>query len=522
MKVLIEYDSVKADFILTENRDGKDVKKKFMFFQEVLVEIDSFFEIKQFGIELIKATRHGDLQRMRELITTNVPIESKDFYGKTPLIWAAASDNLDVINFLIQNGANVNAKDDLGFTPLMFAAEKGNIEIFKYLHQNGADINAKTVDYHFTPLMFAVREGHKHIVEYLIANNIPLNETEKTTSESYKTALIIAAENDYWDIAKLLISAGADLRAFDAQNRTITTFAGLSRRDDIINFIIDYTQNAYLKDYDLNQDPDIIKAVRDNNLTKVKAILEKTPQDINRVGTLGKTSIIWASSIEDGKILDFLITCGANINDSDYLGFNGLMFACEKGCYNNVEKLLNFGAEINSKTKDKLITPLIFAAKNGFENVVSLLVNRGANIHSKAKLHMFDSKPTITPLLFAAQEKKWNIVNLLIKYGSNASDRDLFSRTAIYFASQFKQWDIVDLLVLNGGDINSLDIWDGNAVLYAAKKGDLDALIALSKRNGNLKFKDIKGMTPYDYAFQNGFIEVAEWIREESNRQFWF
>ncbi len=522
MKVLIEYDSVKADFILTENKNGKDIRKKFMFFQEVLVEIDSFFEVNQFGIELVKATRRNDLQKIRELITTNVSIESKDFYGKTALIWAAAGDNLEIINYLIQNGANVNAKDDLGFSPLMFAAEKGNLEVFKYLHQNGGDINAKTIDYHFTPLMFAVREGHKNIVEYLLNNRVPLNETEKTTAESYKTALIIAAENDYWDIVKLLISAGADLKAFDAQNRTVTTFAGLSRRDDIVEFIINYTQNAYLKEFDLNQDPDIVKAVRENSIDSVKKILKNSPQEINRVGTLGKTPIIWASSIEDGKILEYLISCGANIEDSDYLGFNGLMFACEKGCFGNVERFLNIGAQINSKTKDKSITPLMFASKNGFNDIVALLINRGADIHSKAKLHLFDLKPTITPLLFAAQERRWRTVTLLIKYGANSLDRDQFLRTAIYFASQDKQWDIVDLLILNGADINFFDIWDGNAVLYAAKNGDLEGLIALSKRNGNLKFKDIKGLTPYDYAFQNGFIDIAEWIKEESNKQFWF
>ena len=53
-----------------------------------------------------------------------------------------------------------NEKLPLGRTPLMMAARTGNVEAMKVLLDRGADVNAKETLRGTTPLMWAADEGH--------------------------------------------------------------------------------------------------------------------------------------------------------------------------------------------------------------------------------------------------------------------------------------------------------------------------------------------------------------------------
>jgi len=84
---------------------------------------------------------------------------------------------LKYVKNLVSKGADVNAKVDIStiigsrrveYTPLCFAAANGNVEVVKFLVSKGADVNA-TGPNGASPFGIARRNGHTAIVEYLSA-----------------------------------------------------------------------------------------------------------------------------------------------------------------------------------------------------------------------------------------------------------------------------------------------------------------------------------------------------------------
>ena len=65
--------------------------------------------------------------------------------GRTPLMLASRTGNVEAMKALLDNGANPNAKETLrGTTPLMWAADEGHEAAIKLLVERGADVNAKS------------------------------------------------------------------------------------------------------------------------------------------------------------------------------------------------------------------------------------------------------------------------------------------------------------------------------------------------------------------------------------------
>lgn len=135
--------------------------------------------------------------------------------GQTPLWWAAYYGHLRLVEMMIQRGAQVNVPDHYGNTPLMQAAQSGSLEVVRCLVHYGADIHANLE----TPtegiadgrkaFHLAVTNGRLEVVEYLLnLGNLP----DERDGSGY-TPLMIAVENNFYDLADLLIRRGADVNA---------------------------------------------------------------------------------------------------------------------------------------------------------------------------------------------------------------------------------------------------------------------------------------------------------------------
>jgi len=74
----------------------------------------------------------------RALIDAGARINAHDRHLMTPLMYAAQSDQRDVLQLLIQENADINAQDSRGWTALAFAANAGHVSCAKILLQNNA------------------------------------------------------------------------------------------------------------------------------------------------------------------------------------------------------------------------------------------------------------------------------------------------------------------------------------------------------------------------------------------------
>ncbi len=134
--------------------------------------------------------------------------------GQSALWWAANHGNLPLAKILIEHGADVNAPDHFDGTPLTVAASAGQLEMMQYLVEQGADIhNALSTQYPGgvrdgrKAVHLAAKDGHVRVVEYLIQQG---NDPNEPGGSGY-TLLIVAAENNFYDMADMLISKGADV-----------------------------------------------------------------------------------------------------------------------------------------------------------------------------------------------------------------------------------------------------------------------------------------------------------------------
>ena len=81
---------------------------------------------------------------------------------------ASVNGDAAIIEALIKGGADPNEKHPLGRTPLMEASRTGNVDAMKVLLDHGADVNAKETLRGTTPLMWAADEGHAPAIKLLI------------------------------------------------------------------------------------------------------------------------------------------------------------------------------------------------------------------------------------------------------------------------------------------------------------------------------------------------------------------
>ncbi|XP_060600877.1 serine/threonine-protein phosphatase 6 regulatory ankyrin repeat subunit B-like [Ruditapes philippinarum] len=139
--------------------------------------------------DLHYAASHGNIRRIHEIIhkTGTVNIDRKDYYGKTPLYWAAYKGHVLCVEELIKFGASVNTKCRHGGTPL-HAVVSLYPECALILIKNGADVNISD-NWGVTPMHLAASSGQIDVIRYLVAAGAQLSFKNLKTGDIPKELL---------------------------------------------------------------------------------------------------------------------------------------------------------------------------------------------------------------------------------------------------------------------------------------------------------------------------------------------
>jgi len=160
------------------------------------------------NVDIWSAAKAGDLASVSELCADDSSlIDARDGGGYTPLISAAESGELQVVDWLIAHGADVNARNAQRATALLQALWFHRIDCAKRLLRAGADPNLADDELR-TPLLSAATMGYRSVAVDLFTPRARIATEEPKSTDGYI------------EIAALLIEHGANVNASNEDGAT--------------------------------------------------------------------------------------------------------------------------------------------------------------------------------------------------------------------------------------------------------------------------------------------------------------
>lgn len=321
------------------------------------------------------------------------------------------------------------------------------------------NINEKDAANGSTPLHRAVNYDRIDIAKYLISKGADINAADKYGD----TPLAWAVSNSRSNVLAFLLDNKAQINTTNTSGQTplhyacqhqahffivemlMNNGANLDASDKQGMRPIDYENRADVKSFLMKHNAikrgEINEAVISHNLDKMQSLIQKDPSVVNEKSE----GLVEQEFIQDkdlNKIRD-IFDGETNKGRCYFIGWAPLHFAVAKGYIDIINILISKGAFIDSLDKEGY-SPISMAIVGRNIEIVTLLINKGANIHHDYK-----------PLHEAVFRNAKDIVELLINKGVNVNFLGLRNKTPLHTASQNCYDEIVDLLISRGADVNA-------------------------------------------------------------------
>ena len=191
------------------------------------------------------------------------------------------------------------------------------------------------------------------------------------------------------------------------------------------------------------------------------------------------------------------------------MALNELAEAARRGRLDEVKKLLQSRADLESRDKYWKRTPLELAAENGHRDVVQLLLEKNAEIETKDRYEF-------APLYLAARDGHRDVVQLLLEKNAEIETRDHSAKTPLHLAAANGHRDVVQLLLEKNAEIETKDRYELAPLHWAASWGHRDVVQFLLEKNAEIETKDDCAKTPLHLAAENGHGDVVQLLLEKN------
>jgi ankyrin repeat protein len=202
----------------------------------------------------------------------------------------------------------------------------------------------------------------------------------------------------------------------------------------------------------------------------------------------GNTLLKFAVEAECEKLVDFLLTAGANPNARSIYNRTPFTSATARGPVSLVKRLLALGAD--AKAADKFGWTTLFDAKN--LEVMKALVEAGAEVNAQ-------DKDGMTALMHSAMGCDEDEIAYLISKGADVNARNALGITALGFAS-CPYPRVINSLVAAGADINAADNEGLTPLMRTMGYPDTTEIFLHAGADVNLSDKE--GKTALDHAMK--------------------
>ena len=265
--------------------------------------------------------------------------------GYTPLHFAVIYKGAsDLIVPLIEAGADVNKKDAEACTPLHYAVANKDREIVTLLLENGADLNTINKEGN-TPLHVSVMHGSKQTVALLCLSGA----NTKLTNAEGKLPVELAHNHDYKNIELFLSDIKYQIFGYYWLNDTAKIMKILNESPELACISDTYGKTLWHW------------AIRDNN-TKVLDLLLKYADCFDQADFSGETPLMLAIRKHNEIVANTLIDKGADINAVDNNGHSAFYWAKR----NREEGICMQLYELNVDTIVQLVPELKVVSTNSY------------------------------------------------------------------------------------------------------------------------------------------------------------
>ena len=436
--------------------------------------------------------------------------------NKYSLLIACEKKFRDIAVMLLDRGANTNVNKDFE-TPLKFASANGDAELVKKLIHHGADVN-QMQNISDTALHVAVvqckgveNKAFVNIVQRLLTSRAGPN----ALNQKHETPLYLACRPTHddvnLDIVQALLKHGADPNACPLSGR---------RKSLSLSSYYMYDVDEVL--------PPLSAASRCGN-TALVILLIKYGATVDHRTELGRTPLHYAIDIDSDRFtghlesskrntstVKILLSSGADANVMDETGASPLYLACERGKREIVELLLSHSANPNVKGTNKY--PMHAACRRQHYDLVTLLLECEADIsvrdqHGKTALHcVLESR--YHHCSQSADETILGPVQLLLDGGADVNIMSEYGETAFYVACSMGLTSIVAKMLVYGAKVNGIS-GKKPPLVVACRNKHVSVVQLLLSNGANPDVleaeEDECGLAlPLHIAAANGSIEIVE------------
>jgi ankyrin repeat protein len=380
---------------------------------------------------LAVASTNGNAEMIRVLLDAGADANALDPAGEPPLWAAVRSGSLDSVKTLAERGASLDFKDAAQQTTLMLAVREDYPTIVKFLVDRGADVNAKTrvgqtpgwvlpnsvpgfghgigiirgglpergsrylIPGGLSPLLYAARDGRTESAKILVTAGADLKQADPNGI----TPLLMAITNDHMETAGYLIDKGSDINVVDWYGRTPLWSAVEVRNMEVDNsaFTNGVNREPVLALINLLLDKGANPNVRMKESPPIRRFILPTTGTLAWVDFTGQTPFITAALSGDVSTMKLLLAHGADPKITTFGGTSALMAAAginwvyaqtydegQAQLLEAVKLCVGLGLDVNDVNSMGL-TAIDGAANRGSDEIIKYLFEKGARLDVKDK-----------------------------------------------------------------------------------------------------------------------------------------
>ena len=457
---------------------------------------------QDFTPQFIDYVRTGDVGSAEKCLPTGHQIDLNKVYSSeaelTPLMLACRREHLEMIKLLIEKGADVNFLIRSYKSALRLAVEEKKLDVVKLLVEHGAQV-MDTTGSRDCALTIACEQGDVNIVKALLpkgpksinekkwfAKNIrssgPVSRCHYGNYSCPVSPVSIASERQHLELLTWLLEGGAEIPY------------------NCLNLAISEQNNSTL------------------NIDIVKLLL-KFGATVNETGT-EMSALMVACSYGNIKIVNNLLSKGANADCKNKNGYFALWIAAMEGHTEVVKLLIEGGANVNLKGygNSHILQGLVECyetPKDEVAPIFSMLLKAGAGTISE------ETYDWHTILKEAVERRLTEVVRvlLLLKKDDLFIDKQGYKgRYPLETAVEHSSVEIVKLLLLAGARIDLRDN-DGKTLLMVTRNATIAKM--LLERGVTIDQQDKSGYHALLHAMKRAHFledfEVVEFLLEKGH-----